>query len=52
MGLAKALRWIEASGGSIRMESQLNQGTRALILLPVCAAPAAQDPTVGRQAAP
>jgi len=35
MGLAKALRWIEASGGSIRLESQPGQGTRSVILLPV-----------------
>jgi signal transduction histidine kinase len=34
MGLAKALRWIEASGGTIRMESRLGQGTRTIILLP------------------
>jgi signal transduction histidine kinase/HD-like signal output (HDOD) protein len=35
MGLAKALRWIEASGGSIRLESQPGQGTRSMVLLPV-----------------
>jgi signal transduction histidine kinase len=34
LGLAKALRWIEASGGSIRLESRPGQGTRAIILLP------------------
>jgi len=34
LGLAKALRWIEASGGSIRLESRPEQGTRAVILLP------------------
>ena len=34
MGLAKALRWIEASGGSIRLESRPGQGTRAIVLLP------------------
>ena len=33
MGLAKALRWVEASGGSIRLESRLEQGTRSLMLL-------------------
>jgi signal transduction histidine kinase len=37
MGLAKALRWIEASGGSIRLESRPGQGTRAIILLPAVA---------------
>jgi len=35
MGLAKAQRWIEASGGRIRLESQAGRGTRALVLLPV-----------------
>jgi signal transduction histidine kinase len=35
MGLAKALRWVEASGGSIRLESRPGQGTRSLVLLPV-----------------
>jgi signal transduction histidine kinase len=34
MGLAKALRWVESSGGSMRLESRPNQGTRAMILLP------------------
>ena len=34
MGLAKALRWIEASGGSIRLESRVDKGTRSVILLP------------------
>jgi putative nucleotidyltransferase with HDIG domain len=34
MGLSKALRWIEGSGGTIRLESQPGKGTRAIILLP------------------
>jgi signal transduction histidine kinase len=34
MGLPKALRWVEASGGSIRLESRMGQGTRSLVLLP------------------
>ncbi len=34
LGLAKALRWIEASGGSVRLESRPGQGTRSIILLP------------------
>lgn len=34
MGLAKALRWIESSGGSIRLESRIGHGTQAIILLP------------------
>jgi signal transduction histidine kinase/HD-like signal output (HDOD) protein len=45
LGLAKALRWIEASGGSIRLESQPGQGTRSIILLPV-AAPSAKPAQV------
>ncbi|HXE55315.1 MAG TPA: HDOD domain-containing protein [Tepidisphaeraceae bacterium] len=42
LGLAKALRWIEASGGSIRLESHPGQGTRCIILLPA-APPAARQ---------
>jgi signal transduction histidine kinase/HD-like signal output (HDOD) protein len=34
LGLAKALRWVEGSGGSIRLESRPQQGTRAMVLLP------------------
>lgn len=34
MGLAKAQRWIEAAGGSIRLESRQGSGTRAIVLLP------------------
>ncbi len=34
MGLAKALRWIEGSGGSVRLESQPDSGTRAIVVLP------------------
>ena len=34
MGLAKALRWIEGIGGSIRLESHEKQGTRTVMLLP------------------
>jgi signal transduction histidine kinase len=41
LGLAKALRWIEASGGSIRLESRPGEGTRSIILLP--AAPAVTE---------
>ncbi len=37
MGLAKAMRWVESSGGSIRLESRPNQGTRSVILLPAAA---------------
>lgn len=42
MGLAKAMRWVESSGGSIRLESRPDQGTRALILLPAVVDPAAE----------
>jgi putative nucleotidyltransferase with HDIG domain len=35
MGLAKAQRWIELSGGTIKLESRPGRGTRAVILLPV-----------------
>jgi len=34
MGLAKAVRWIESSGGSIRMDSRPGQGTQTIVLLP------------------
>ena len=34
LGLSKALRWIEASGGSIRLESRVGRGTCSVILLP------------------
>ena len=34
LGLAKAMRWIEAVGGSIRLESRVGHGTRAVILFP------------------
>jgi putative nucleotidyltransferase with HDIG domain len=34
MGLAKALRWVEGSGGNVRLESEPGNGTRAIILLP------------------
>jgi signal transduction histidine kinase len=45
MGLAKALRWIESSGGTMRLESRLGKGTRASILLPA-AAPESARPAV------
>jgi HD-like signal output (HDOD) protein/signal transduction histidine kinase len=43
MGLAKALRWVEGSGGSIRLESRLGRGTRAVILLPAARPPSPQS---------
>jgi signal transduction histidine kinase/HD-like signal output (HDOD) protein len=33
MGLAKALRWVKANNGSIRLESQIDKGTSAVIVL-------------------
>jgi putative nucleotidyltransferase with HDIG domain len=44
MGLAKALRWVEASGGSIRLESRPGAGTRAILLLPAANATPAVAP--------
>jgi hypothetical protein len=37
MGLAKALRWIESSGGTMRLESRVGKGPRGSILLPAIA---------------
>jgi signal transduction histidine kinase len=53
LGLAKALRWIEASGGSIRIESRSGEGARSIILLPAAseAEQAKQSQTDGRRAA-
>jgi signal transduction histidine kinase len=51
MGLAKALRWVEASGGSIRLESRSNQGTRSLVLLPAAQIAAVQAKKAPRRAA-
>jgi two-component system NtrC family sensor kinase len=41
MGLAKALRWIESSGGSVRLEGVPDQGARAIVLLPAIVSAAA-----------
>jgi putative nucleotidyltransferase with HDIG domain len=46
MGLAKALRWIESSGGTMRLESRLGKGTRGSILLP--AAPVSPPAAVAK----
>jgi signal transduction histidine kinase len=40
MGLAKALRWIENHGGTIRLDTTLHHGTTAVILLPLNPEPA------------
>ena len=50
MGLAKALRWIEASGGSIRLESRPGQGTRIVVLLSAALASASDVPPQQRKA--
>lgn len=34
MGLAKAIRWVESNGGSMKLESRVNTGTRVMMLLP------------------
>jgi signal transduction histidine kinase len=45
MGLAKALRWIESAGGSMRLESRPNAGTRVMIILPAALEAAEQGET-------
>lgn len=50
MGLAKALRWVESSGGTIRLESHVGHGTRAMMLLPM-ARPSSEAPAQMRKAA-
>jgi signal transduction histidine kinase/HD-like signal output (HDOD) protein len=50
MGLAKALRWIEASGGSIRLESRPAQGTRIIVLLSAASASASGETAAQRKA--
>ncbi len=53
MGLPKALRWVEASGGTIRLESYPGQGTRILLLLPEAAVSQQEEqpPAAARKAA-
>jgi len=51
LGLPKALRWVESSGGSMRLESRPSQGTRTLILLPAVAGDSAPNPQVKGHAA-
>ncbi len=51
MGLAKALRWIESSGGTIRLESRIGKGTRSSILLPAAPVGAAGEAAPARKAA-
>jgi signal transduction histidine kinase len=49
MGLPKASRWLESSGGSIRLESSPNQGTRATILLPAASNVSTPQPAAARR---
>jgi signal transduction histidine kinase len=51
MGLPKALRWVESSGGTMRMESREREGTRTLILLPAATPPVDQAQQGRRKAA-
>ena len=44
LGLAKAMRWVESSGGVIRLESRPNQGTRVMMLLPAAWKDGASQP--------
>jgi len=34
LGLAKALRWVENHRGTIRLDSAINLGTTAVVILP------------------
>jgi signal transduction histidine kinase len=52
MGLAKSSRWIESSGGSIRLESRREKGTRTLILLPAAAEEVVENSSTARKVAP
>ncbi len=49
MGLSKALRWVEASGGSIKLESRPTYGTRALVLLPGVKTQSQSDRDIARK---
>ncbi|HEY4330548.1 MAG TPA: HDOD domain-containing protein, partial [Phycisphaerae bacterium] len=45
MGLAKALRWMENHGGTIRLDSALGSGTTAVVILPLNATSASEAAT-------
>lgn len=51
MGLSKAMRWVEASAGQMRLESRIGQGTRAVFLLPADSSGRAIAPPAKRQQA-
>lgn len=44
MGLAKAQRWIEGCGGSIRLETRVGGGTRVIIVLPAVSGAGNESP--------
>lgn len=50
MGLAKAHRWIESNGGSVRLESRPNEGTRAIVILPAASMETESPQALRRQA--
>jgi signal transduction histidine kinase/HD-like signal output (HDOD) protein len=55
MGLAKALRWIENHGGTIRLDSALGAGTTAVLIVPLNAIaepPTAPEPISANLALP
>jgi signal transduction histidine kinase len=52
MGLAKALRWVENHGGTIRLDSTLGVGTTAVLILPLNAAAQIAEPTAAAAAVP
>lgn len=49
LGLSKALRWIEAAQGSIRLESEPGKGSRAIVLLPAADVAAIKETTAFRR---
>ena len=53
LGLAKAMRWFQASGGMMKLESRPGRGTRAVVLLPAAGGMPVQEPvkTQSRKAA-
>jgi putative nucleotidyltransferase with HDIG domain len=51
LGLPKAQRWVESSGGSMRLESRPQQGTRTLMLLPAAISAEDQEGQLRRRAA-